>query len=181
MNSVKANEEDEEKIQKAQMGMTMGRPDIGLGTWSMPRRTPCGRLPETKVHGCGYGLYGHEYGRSGRSRFGSGIGCPPTSSDTCSTAGSSGSDSDIGDGLDLLLRPAGEYRKILHELREAETGTCRFLDLPVLRSRRNTGKFCTNCGKPKPAASPDWTCPSCGQQRNTGKFCMNCGTKKPED
>lgn len=32
MNSVKANEEDEEKIQKAQMGMTMGRPDIGLGT-----------------------------------------------------------------------------------------------------------------------------------------------------
>ena len=45
----------------------------------------------------------------------------------------------------------------------------------------NTGKFCTNCGKPKPAASPDWTCSSCGQQGNTGKFCMNCGTKKPED
>ena len=32
INSVKANEEDEEKIQKAQMGLTMSRPDIGLGT-----------------------------------------------------------------------------------------------------------------------------------------------------
>ena len=31
--------------------------------------------------------------------------------------------------------PAGEYGKILHELREAETGTCGFLDLPVLRSQ----------------------------------------------
>ena len=30
INSVKANEEDEEKIQKAQMGLTMSRPDIGL-------------------------------------------------------------------------------------------------------------------------------------------------------
>ena len=32
INSVKANEEDEEKIQKAQMGLTLSRPDIGLGT-----------------------------------------------------------------------------------------------------------------------------------------------------
>lgn len=35
----------------------------------------------------------------------------------------------------------------------------------------NTGKFCTECGKPAP--SSDWTC-SCGQV-NTGKFCSNCG------
>ena len=36
----------------------------------------------------------------------------------------------------------------------------------------NTGKFCTNCGSPKPA-SAQWTC-SCGAV-NTGKFCTNCG------
>ena len=35
----------------------------------------------------------------------------------------------------------------------------------------NTGNFCCNCGKPKPAA--DWTC-SCGTV-NTGNFCCNCG------
>lgn len=40
----------------------------------------------------------------------------------------------------------------------------------------NSGKFCTNCGRPKP--EDGWTCPSCGKL-NKGKFCMECGTKKP--
>ena len=35
----------------------------------------------------------------------------------------------------------------------------------------NSGKFCSECGKPAPAA--EWTC-SCGQV-NSGKFCSNCG------
>jgi membrane protease subunit (stomatin/prohibitin family) len=35
----------------------------------------------------------------------------------------------------------------------------------------NTGKFCSNCGKPAPAG--EWTC-ACGTT-NTGKFCSNCG------
>lgn len=41
-----------------------------------------------------------------------------------------------------------------------------------------TGKFCTECGSPKPADSNGWTC-SCGTV-NKGKFCGNCGAKKPE-
>ena len=41
----------------------------------------------------------------------------------------------------------------------------------------NRGKFCAECGSPKPAAA-GWTC-SCGQV-NQGKFCPNCGSKKPE-
>ena len=40
-----------------------------------------------------------------------------------------------------------------------------------------SGKFCPECGKPKPAAGGFWTC-SCGTQ-NKGKFCSNCGSKKP--
>ena len=35
----------------------------------------------------------------------------------------------------------------------------------------NTGKFCSECGKPAPQT--EWTC-SCGQV-NAGKFCSNCG------
>lgn len=41
----------------------------------------------------------------------------------------------------------------------------------------NTGKFCANCGKAKPADSGEWKC-SCGAS-NTGKFCANCGKAKP--
>ena len=43
---------------------------------------------------------------------------------------------------------------------------------------QNTGKFCSNCGSPRPAPTGSWTC-SCGTE-NTGKFCSNCGSKKPE-
>ena len=40
----------------------------------------------------------------------------------------------------------------------------------------NTGKFCMECGKPKPEES--WKCPQCGTE-NRGKFCSECGAKKP--
>ena len=45
-----------------------------------------------------------------------------------------------------------------------------------------TGKFCPNCGKPKPAPAPaagSWTC-SCGATA-TGKFCPECGEPRPAD
>lgn len=40
----------------------------------------------------------------------------------------------------------------------------------------NTGKFCTECGAPKPAAD-GWIC-ACGTV-NKGKFCSECGRPKP--
>ena len=43
----------------------------------------------------------------------------------------------------------------------------------------NTGKFCSECGQPQPASPAGWTC-SCGAV-NQGKFCSNCGAKKPAD
>ncbi len=39
----------------------------------------------------------------------------------------------------------------------------------------NTGKFCEECGAPRPAAG--WTC-ACGAV-NKGKFCSECGARKP--
>ncbi len=41
----------------------------------------------------------------------------------------------------------------------------------------NTGKFCANCGTPKPAEADGWSC-TCGTM-NKGKFCMECGKPKP--
>lgn len=43
----------------------------------------------------------------------------------------------------------------------------------------NTGKFCSECGKPKPIINTEWTC-ECGTI-NTGKFCCECGKPKPAD
>ena len=40
----------------------------------------------------------------------------------------------------------------------------------------NTGKFCSECGKPKPQQE-EWIC-SCGAV-NTGKFCSECGSPRP--
>ena len=40
---------------------------------------------------------------------------------------------------------------------------------------KNTGKFCSECGKPRPATG-SWTC-SCGAVNN-GKFCSECGSPR---
>ena len=39
----------------------------------------------------------------------------------------------------------------------------------------NNGKFCAECGKPKPAG--EWVC-SCGT-KNSGRFCAECGKPRP--
>jgi hypothetical protein len=41
----------------------------------------------------------------------------------------------------------------------------------------NKGKFCGECGKPKPVEQAGWTC-ECGTV-NKGKFCGECGKPKP--
>ncbi len=61
----------------------------------------------------------------------------------------------------------GESHGQPHDGARAQTGawTCSC-------GTTNTGKFCSECGSPRPAAGP-WTC-SCGAV-NTGKFCSECG------
>ena len=41
-----------------------------------------------------------------------------------------------------------------------------------------TSKFCPQCGGKKPEAPGEWVCAECGT-KNTGKFCMNCGKPRP--
>lgn len=41
----------------------------------------------------------------------------------------------------------------------------------------NSGRFCSNCGKPAPAPADTWTC-ECGNV-NSGRFCSNCGKPAP--
>jgi len=43
----------------------------------------------------------------------------------------------------------------------------------------NTGQFCMNCAKPKPAPAGQWTC-TCGTN-NTSKFCSECAAPRPQE
>ena len=54
----------------------------------------------------------------------------------------------------------------------ADTWTCSC-------GSENTGKFCMNCGNPKPEPTGQWTC-ECGAS-NTGKFCPECGKPQPSE
>ena len=41
-----------------------------------------------------------------------------------------------------------------------------------------TGKFCTECGTPRPEETAEKVCPKCGEKvAPDAKFCMNCGEK----
>lgn len=42
----------------------------------------------------------------------------------------------------------------------------------------NTGKFCAECGMPKPQPPAGWDC-ACGKKGNTGRFCSECGKPQP--
>ena len=53
---------------------------------------------------------------------------------------------------------------------------------PACSAAGNTGKFCPNCGGPKPEPVA-FQCTNCGYtpaEGETPKFCPECGTKMPE-
>ncbi|WP_428858991.1 SPFH domain-containing protein [Bifidobacterium dentium] len=60
----------------------------------------------------------------------------------------------------------------------AGTGTAAGAAWTCSCGAQNTGKFCGNCGSPKPEAAGPWFCTNCGTQ-NTGNFCSGCGSKRP--
>lgn len=60
----------------------------------------------------------------------------------------------------------------------AGTGTAAGAAWTCSCGAQNTGKFCGNCGSPKPEAAEPWFCTNCGTQ-NTGNFCSGCGSKRP--
>lgn len=52
-------------------------------------------------------------------------------------------------------------------------------DGSVAAGAENKGKFCTECGKPRPKGTPVYQCDKCGWKpedpKNPPKFCPECG------
>jgi len=175
INSVKANEEDEEKIQKAQMGLTMSRPDIGLGTLvdatADSMRTAAaneggmgaamGYMGMNMANQAGAGLAQELAARQAAQAPSPMPQAAPAGSWTCAC----GQAGNTGNFCTACGRPKPQA---------AAAWTC-----PKCGQAGNTGNFCSNCGAPRPQVPANWTCPSC-RTVNTGNFCMNCGAKKPE-
>ena len=81
-------------------------------------------------------------------------------------------------GMNMAGQTAGNTIENLYEMgqkdqtKSAETGwTC------TCGHQGNTGKFCSECGAPKPNDEKTWKC-SCGAV-NKGNFCSECGKPKP--
>ena len=170
VSSVRANEADEEKLQKIQMGTAIGgRPDIAMGMAADAASDAMRMAAQNEGGGAAMGLFGMQMaGQAGAGLYqqaaqmaaqrpAQNVGrpaAPATGTWTCACGTAN----------------TGKFCQNCGKPKPAATGawTCSC-------GTQNTGKFCTNCGKPRPAG--DWTC-SCGT-KNTGKFCQNCGKPRP--
>ena len=164
VNSVKANEEDEAKLQKVQMGAMMSNPEMRMGV--LTDATADGIRNASANEGGGMGPMGAFIGMGMANMAG-------------------------GMAMGNAYGPAGQYPPQYGQPQQpypqqqppqpaaapaaAAGWTC------ACGHAGNTGKFCANCGKPKPEPKPagGWDC-ACGAKGNTGKFCANCGKPKPE-
>ncbi len=146
VSSVRANEEDEEKLQKIQMGQAIGaRSDIAMGM-AADASADALRMAAANEGGAGaaMGLFGMQM------------------------AGQAGAGMYQQAATQMARQPQAAPQAAAPQ---AAGWTC------TCGTTGNTGKFCRECGQPKPAPAQGWTC-SCGAV-NQGKFCTECGKPKP--
>lgn len=82
----------------------------------------------------------------------------------------------VGSNISQLMQQGQQAQPVNSYAAQAQAGptwTCSCGSV-------NSGKFCPNCGSPKPEAPAGAFCPNCGQKfdpANMPKFCPNCGNK----
>ena len=174
VDSIKANEEDEEKLQKVQMGLSMAHPNIAMGVMADATSdamklaaqnesgmgAAMGFMGMQMAGNAGSGMYGEMAAQAKAAQPAEPQAKPESWTCACGQTGNTGK----------FCMSCGKPKE-MPPAREIWDCTCG--------QKGNTGKFCMNCGAPKPQAPASWHCPSCGAL-NQGKFCTNCGAKKPE-
>ena len=149
ISSVKANEEDEERLKQMQLAATLGGGNIAMGysvaATGESMRTAAGNEGGAMNAFMGMGM---------ANAFGGGM--------VQTTAG-------LG-AQQQAAQPVQQAQPAQQQAAAAGGWTCSC-------GAANTGKFCAECGSPKPEPAGSWVC-SCGTS-NTGKFCAECGKPKP--
>ena len=149
ISSVKANEEDEERLKQMQLAATLGGGNIAMGysvaATGESMRTAAGNEGGAMNAFMGMGM---------ANAFGGGM--------VQTTAG-------LG-AQQQAAQPVQQAQPAQQQAAAAGGWTCSC-------GATNTGKFCAECGSPKPEPAGSWVC-SCGTS-NTGKFCAECGKPKP--
>ena len=187
VDSIKANEDDEAKLQKVQMGLSMSNPNIAMGVMADATAdamklaaaneggmgAAMGFMGMNMANGAGMGMYGQmaaqQQAMAAQQAQMQQAQQPQAPAPQAAPAGWTCSCGQTGN-TGKFCAGCGKPKE---EPKPAETWDCE------CGNKGNTGKFCMECGKPKPTAPVGWSCPSCGTV-NQGKFCMNCGSKKPE-
>ena len=180
VNSVKANEEDEAKLQKVQMGAMMSNPDMRMGV--LTDATADGIRNASANEGGGMGPMGAFIGMgmanmAGGMAMGNAYGpagqYPPQYGQPQQPYPQQQPPQQYGQPQQPY--PQQQPPQPAAAPAAAAGWTC------ACGHAGNTGKFCANCGQPKPEPKPagGWDC-ACGAKGNTGKFCANCGKPQPE-
>ncbi len=140
ISSVKADEEDEERLKQMQMASTLGGGNIAMGY---------------SVAATGESMRTAAGNESGAMNAFMGMGMANA----------------FGGGVVQTTAAATPVSQPAVQSQAAGAWAC------PCGHAGNTGRFCSECGQPKPAAAGSWTC-ACGAA-NSGKFCSECGAAKP--
>lgn len=167
ISSVKADEEDEERLKQMQMAATLGGGNIAMGysvaATGESMRTAAGNEAGAMNAFMGMGM---------ANAFGGGVVQTTAGAGAQQNAAQPAQQSAAAVGWTCACGHAGNTGKFCSECGAAKpeadgTWVCSC-------GTANTGKFCSECGKPKPAA----VCAKCGWKPADGtapKFCPECG------
>ena len=168
VNSIAASPEDEAMIKELQKAAVMRDPSMAAANLAASQAGAM-RMAASNENGAMMGFMGMANavgGMNPQGLYGMGGGQPQNQYATAPGGGfaqpeaqAPGATMGVAAGAAPAPAPAGD----------AWTCSC---------GASNTGKFCANCGTPKPASTEAWVC-ECGAQ-NTGKFCGSCGKPKPQ-
>ena len=165
VSSVKAKEEDEERLKELQTATAYSNPNYANA--QLARATAEALTNASKNEGAGGAMAfmgmnmagmmganaGQVYGTAGQAPA-----QPAADSWVCPKCGATSTGN--------FCSACGEKKPVVNSWKCPKCGA------------ENTGNFCSSCGEKRPENNT-WVCPKCGVE-NSGNFCSACGEKKPE-